>query len=76
MASLESIIQESSAAEISSLAREWKLDNQQMQDLPDRCLGMIKFDYSLMRKSMMNVAHESFTGMFSLLPSHLSRMCQ
>jgi hypothetical protein len=47
-----------------------------MQDLPDRWCGMIKFDYSQIRKSMMNVANDSYVGMFSILPLHLSRMCQ
>lgn len=46
-----------------------------MQDLPDKFFGMIRFDYSLMRKTITNVAHTSYTEMFSLLPLHLSRLC-
>lgn len=47
-----------------------------MQDLPDKCMGMIKFDYSLIWKSMMSVAYNSSTELISLLPQHLAKLCQ
>lgn len=47
-----------------------------MQDLPDKWIGMIKFDYGLIRKEMMSIAEMSYIKLFSLLPVHLSQMCQ
>lgn len=42
-----------------------------MKDMPDKCIGMIKFDYSLIRKEMMNVAENSCSKLFTLLPIRL-----
>ena len=56
MQKMEDILGESNAAEISLYVREWKQENEQMQELPDRYSGMIKFDYSIMRKTIMGVA--------------------
>lgn len=47
-----------------------------MKDLADKCMGMIKFDFSLMRKEMMSVAENSYTRLFAMLPNHLSELCR
>ena len=75
MPPMETIISESNAAEISLYVRDWKQDNEQMQDLPDRYSGMIRFDYTVIRKAIMGVAHDSLMALFSLLPLRLSDMC-
>lgn len=46
-----------------------------MQDLPDRYSGMIKFDYSIIRKALMGVAQESLNALYALLPLRLGDIC-
>ena len=47
---IEKIIEESSISELSEYVIDWKHDNEQMSELPDKGCGMIKFDFSMIRK--------------------------
>jgi hypothetical protein len=46
-----------------------------MQHIPDKCLGILKFDFSILRKQMIHVPGESLLSLFTLLPSHLNDKC-
>ena len=46
-----------------------------MEHLPDKCVGILKFDFSILRKQMIHVPGESLSNLFTLLPSHLNDKC-
>lgn len=46
-----------------------------MEDLPDKEVGILKFDFSILRKKMIHVPGESLANLFNLLPSHLNDKC-
>ena len=52
---MEDILKNNTALELQQFVREWQQDHIAMEELPDKEVGILKFDFSILRKRMIHI---------------------
>ena len=72
---MEDILRENTALQLEQQAREWEEDQKAMEDIPDKTVGILKFDFSILRNQIKETPKKSLENLFKLLPSHFNDKC-